>query len=378
MERCLAAFSSRSTERGQTYSFDDVYEKLSDNSVSPLLIVFSSDYDNFRLYADLFSERFPDSQIIGTTSSYNHSSEGGSEKALSAVAVYNGLECVGGVLENAGLYPIRNISRAQRAIAALNISENETDNVCCLEFTAFCGCGTELVLDTLRCAAGGIDIPLIGCTAAARRGTERSYVSLNGKIYDDACVFMYIRNLCGRISIIRENTFRNTEHFFRVTNVDCEKCRVYEINGNPAAKYLASLLGIGVSDLAENITRHPIGRLYGDNIYISDARAVIDYSAIEYYAHIYNYSRAVLLAPDNVRSFTDSFFTKLKNTGFSPSFSFAVNCALDQGIYSDKGFSASMTERLTREAGCFSGVSGLGEQTGYLHLNKTMVLAAFE
>ena len=377
MERCIAAFSGRSTERGQTYSFDDVYEKLSANGAFPVLITFSSDYDNFRLYTDLFREKFPDSHIIGTSSRTNYCSAGHGETGLAALAVYEGIRCEGGVLADADRCPIRHISEARRAIEALG-EPDENGRMLCLAYTSVSGNREELSTDTLRAAAGNRNIPLAGSTAGVRKGTERSFVSLDGKVYENACVFMYIKNLHGRCAVLRENAYRHTSHFFQITNVDCEQHRIYEINGRPAAAYLSAALETEIPVFAKNISLHPIGRLSDDKIYITEGCAVESDNSITMRSHFYNYSRGVLLEPDDPKHTAERLMRKLGDLPFSPSFSLAVNCAFDFDMFAGKGFTAESVSLLTANAGCFAGVSGRGEQTDYINVNKTLLLAVFE
>ena len=378
MKRCIAAFSDRSTQRGETFSFDDVYKRISENGEKPLLIVFASDYDNFMHYAGLFGDKFPDTQIIGSTSFTSYSSEGGSAQGLSAIAIYSGIECAGGVIHQAGRCPVLYLNEAEKAMACLGINEADKGRVCCLEFTTAYGKCEELVLDAFRKVHGNIPVPVFGSTAGVRRGTERSLVCINGKVYENACVFMYIRNLCGRIGFARENTYKHTSNFFQITNVETEKRVVYEINGRPAAPYLASMINTDVSVLSKNIMLHPIGRLYGDNIYIADAEKVNKDGSISFFSYIYNYSRAGILEPDDANVCGKAFIAKIKDIGFSPSFSIAVNCAFDYDIFEDKGFTNDMIKQLGETVGCYVGMSGCGEQADDNHLNKTMLLAAFE
>ena len=378
MKRCIAAFSDRSTQIGQTLSFDDVYERIRGNGEKPLLIIFASDYDNFSLYAGLFGEKFPDTQVMGMTSFTSTSSEGLGQQGLSALAVYEGIECAGGVLKDAGRCPILHKKEAEKAIAALGISESDKGKVCCLGFTTAYGSCEEPVLDTLRSAAGNLDIPFFGSTAGVRRGTERSRVSLNGELYEDACVFMYIRNTAGRIAFLRENTYKHTDNFVLITGVDCERRIVREINGRPAAPYMASLLRTDVPVFAKNAILHPIGRIYDDNIYIADAKKVGQDLSVSFFSHIYNLSRAVLLEPDDANACGKRLIGKVKDTGISPSFTIAVNCAFDYDIFADKGFDKDFSKHLTDTVGCFVGMSGCGEQIDNIHVNKTMLLAMFE
>ena len=378
MKRCIAAFSDRSTQIGQTFSFDDVYERIRENGDKPLLIIFASDYDNFSLYAGLFGDRFPDSQVIGMSSFTSSSSEGLGQQGLSALAVYDGIECAGGVLEEAGRCPIMYRKEADKAIATLGINESDKGRVCCLGFTTAFGHCEEPVLDTLRSAAGKLDIPVFGSTAGVRRGTERSCVSLNGELYEDACVFMYIRNTAGRIALLRENTYKHTDNFVLITGVDCERRIVSEINGRPAAPYMASLLCTDVPVFSKNTILHPIGRIYDDNIYIADADKVGNDGSVSFFSHIYNMSRAVLLEPDDANACCKRLMGKVKETGITPSFSIAVNCAFDFDVFSDKGYGKDFAKHLSDTVGCFAGMSGCGEQIDNIHVNKTMLLAIFE
>ncbi len=376
MERCITAFSCRSIEKGQKYSFDDVFEMITADGRAPKLIVFSSDYENFDLYTELLHRHFPDAQVIGTTSFLEHSSSGIGENGLSALAVYDGIECSSGVILEIRRRPAKYLNTIRSAFTRLSAGPQK--DICALEFMTAYGKCEEIVLDTFREAIGNRFFPLFGSSAGVRRGTERSFVSLNGKVYDEACVFVFIKNLNGRIAVIKENVFRPTNNFFTVTNVNCEERRLFELDGRPAAVHIASSLGIEIPDLARNIGMHPLGRVYGDNIYIADAESVGKDASISYFSHIYNYSRVVLLEPSDIHKLSENFFEKISATGFRPSFSIAVNCAFDYSIYNDKGITQGFLKELGENCGCFWGVSGCGEQISFNNVSKTMILAAFE
>lgn len=377
MERCIAAFSGRSGRIGETCSFDDVYERLSGNGI-PKLVIFSSDFDNFSLYTGLFREKFPEAHIIGMSSDCVYSSEGFSETGLSALAVYSGIEISCGVLHEAGRCPVKYISSVKRAIDELGISASDADRICCLEFTASEEYNEELVLDTFREARLDKKIPLFGSSAAVRRGTERSYVSLDGEVYEDESAFVFIRNLNGRIAVMSENTYRPTGKYFTATDVDCDSKTVYEFSGRPAAAHLASLIGADIPVVARDIARYPIGRIYDDIIYISTGRSVGKDASITFGSTVYNYSDTVLLEPDDPHTVSDRLISDIDGLGFAPSFSVAVNCAFNFDIFADTGITGSFIKRLAGKAGVFAGVSGKCEQLGCANVSKTMLLAVFE
>ncbi len=376
MERCITAFSSRSTEKGQTYTFDDVFEKITAEGRAPKLIVFSSEYENFDTYTELMHRHFPDSHVIGTTSFLQHSSDGAGKTGLSVLAVYDGIECSSGVILEIKRRPGKYLGAVSEALR--RIGGDQQKNICCLEFMTAYSRSEELVLDTFGKAVGTRYFPLIGSTAGVRTGTERSFVSLNGKVYDEACVFVFIKNLSGRIALIKENAFRATNNYFTVTNVNCDEQRLFELDGRPAAVHIASSLGIEMPDLVRNIDMHPVGLIYGDNIFTTDVCSVSRDGSMVLGSHIYNYSRIVMLEPNDVHNVSDNLFEKISASGISPSFSIAVNCTFDYGIYSDKGITERFLGKIGENCGSFWGISGCGEQIGFNHVNKTLLLAAFE
>ncbi len=377
MERCITAFSDRSTEKYQFYSFDDVYEKLTSDGRTPLLVIFSSDYDNFDHYSGLFHEKFPDTQVIGTTSFTNYCSEGFGETGLSAMAVYEGIVCESGVLLDVRRCPIKHKSAVEKAYDDIRLMGTQDNDICCIEFTTAFGKCEELVLDTFRNVTGDA-VPVIGSSSGVRKDTERSFVSLNGKVYDEACVFMFIKNLHGHISVIRENTYRPTVHFFTVTSVDGDDRVIYELDGRTAAPYVSEIIGTDMHDLIRNLWRHPLGRIYCDNIYITEAEHVGRDGSFTMFSHVYNCTRIVLLEPDDVGHVRDRLFGKIAGINYEPSFSLAVNCAFDFDIFADKGVTKPFLDELKDRIGVFSGVSGCGEQIDMNHVNKTMLLVMFE
>ena len=378
MERCVAALSGRRTTDGQSRFFDDVYEKLSAQGRAPELIIFTSDYDSFPDCTLMLHESFPETQVVGVTSSTNYSSDGLAENALSALAVYEGLECFTGVLEDVSRCPIRCRGSADRALRELKYTDADKGRVCCLEFTTAYAPGTELALDTLGEVVGERDIPAFGSSAAVRRGTQRSRVSLNGKVCNEGCVFAFIRNLNGRIALVHENTYRPANRFFTVTGTDCERHKVTEIDGRPAAAHLAALFGVQIPELARNAALHPIGRIYGERIYPAEIQSLEPDGSVRFRSYIYNYSRGVLLEPDDPGRVRERFLDGINGTGFRPGFSLAVNCAFDYDMFADKGLDELSVKTFTEKCGCFLGVSGCGEQLYGHHVSKMMLLAAFE
>jgi hypothetical protein len=112
-----------------------------------------------------------------------------------------------------------------------------------LEFSTAKGKSEELVLDTFVSILEPLNIPVFGGNAGVEDGKE-TLVSLNGKVYENACVFLILRNLRGKIFLYKENIYRPTNHFFIATDVNIDDHIVYELDKKPAAEVIAQTLGI--------------------------------------------------------------------------------------------------------------------------------------
>ena len=134
----------------------------------------------------------------------NFSTNGYSEKGLSVMAIYSGVECSSGLIYEVSRHP-KNYSRhIHEALKSLT----STDNTCCLEFTTSGFRCEELVLDTFEENLEGTNIKVAGSTAGSNIDEKTSLVALNGDIYVETCAFIFIHNLQGRIQLYRENLFR--------------------------------------------------------------------------------------------------------------------------------------------------------------------------
>lgn len=371
MERCLLALSGTGVKEDD---FEVCYQKLSSQNCSPKIIIFFSDYDDLWYYAKQLKEKFPEATSIGCSTCINFSTEGYSEKGLSSMAIFNGVECSSGLIYEVSRHPknyTRHISDALKSLTS-------TDNTCCLEFTTSGFRCEELVLDTFEEILKDTGIKVAGSTAGSNIDEKTSAVALNGDIYVETCAFIFIHNLQGKIQLYRENLFRPTTHQLRITDVDCEQQRVYEFDNKPAAEVLRNLLNVNNEDLLATLKINPIGRIEGDNILISEAKKIMPDDSIIYYTRLYNMTRVVLLEIDHFDSVWDETQKHIKKLLPNPSFTIAVHCISRTLLLKSQNRFNDFLNRLTSISGKYIGVSGYGEQIMYNSLNQSLVLISFE
>ena len=371
MERCLVALSGTGTKETD---FAICYDKLASQNCCPKIIIFYSDYTDLWYYAKQFKEKFPEATSIGCSTCINFCTEGYSEKGLSAMAIYSGVECSCGLIYEVSRHPKNYSQHIRDALKSLT----STDNTCCVEFTTSGFRCEELVLDTFEEILQDTGIKVAGSTAGSNIDEKTSAVALNGDIYIESACFIFIHNLQGKIQLYRENLFRPTSHQLRITDVDCEQQRVYEFENKPAAEVLCSLLKVDKKELLQTLKINPIGRIEGDNILISEAKDVMPDDSIVYYTRLYNMTRVVLLEMDHFESVWDETAKHMKKLLPNPSFSIVVHCVSRFKLVKQEGKFDNFTDRLCTMLGKYIGVSGFGEQIMFNNLNQSLVLICFE
>lgn len=370
MDRCVLALSSNSNPEE---AFSEVVTQLQAKKAAPILIIVFSEINLLGYCAKLLQKEYQNAIVIGCSTYVNFSSEGYSHSGISVMAINEGVECTAEVVYDASNYPCMYKAHITKALNELSSHEN----TCCLEFTTAFTNGEDLVLDTFQEALEGTNITVIGGTAGADAEQKNSLVTLNGELYTNSCVFVFIHNLNGRIKFFKENIYRPTKNKFVITDVDCEHQLVYEYNGLPAADVMAEVLGVSMDQLAQKLAEHPMGRIVNNDIQITQSNKVREDGAISYLARIYNHTKMVLLEADDLQKVWSETVERIKNDIDAPSFCISVSCLLRSQLFERNNKFGEFVNTL-RNFGCFIGVSGYGEQLGNVHFNQTMVLAVFE
>lgn len=377
MERTIVALSQNSIPET---AFSEVYSKIQSNGSAPILIVFFSDEENLWYYSREFNSKFPNATSLGAATYCNITTHGYSPAGLSAMAIYSGVEVAANCLYEIDKHPSNYINHVRLAMQSL--SSCDSDSTICFALTTCLCNGEGLVQDTLIDGMGENRVPLIGSSSGKRDMNKLSAVALNGAIYSNTCVFVFIHNLNGKIITYRENLFKPTKYQFQATDVDCDRCIVYEYDDQPAAKALAGSLGVKEEELQKILQTHPMGRIINrddDKIFLIEVKNVNPDGSISYYTHIYNHTIIALM---NIEEDIDNVWldTKVKLNLRMPdaSFGLIVNCLARSKYFENNDLMNSFISNLQGSSRNFIGVSGFGEQLDGDNLNQTMVLALFE
>lgn len=371
MERCIVA---NSILKVKEEAYKEVCGKLKSQGTSPKLIVFFSAQDDIWYYAQCLYKDFPEAISIGTTTYVNFSSEGCSKNGITAMAVYSGIECSTGQLYEVNRHPARYHMHIRNALKQLS----STENTCCLSFTTAFGHGEELVQDTFYQELGDT-IPVIGGSSGGNvMDASKTVVAMNGNLYANTCVFVFIHNLQGKIYLTKENIFKPTDKEYRVTDVDCDDYVVYEYDGIPAKYAMENALGVQYEENPQLFNEHPMGRITNNDIHITELNKINPDGSITYFSRIYNFTKMVVLEKDDFDTVWEKTHKQVKENIENPSFTICINCHSRTIMFEKDGRLKDFVAVLKKNYGKYIGVATFGEQLNFANLNQTMLLAVFE
>lgn len=373
MKRVINVYNS---DKSSSKVLKACYSKIEaeNGDAEPLFVIFTSDYENHSYYARMLADRFKSAQIIGCSSSYILTKGGVLQSGISMLLIYSGIEVHSGIIDDIRKNPMKSCGY----ISSILDPFSSYDNLVCVEMTsAFFGC-EELVMDTFSNVLSPLKIPVFGCTAGTARMEKKTKVSLNGKIYDEACVFAMVKNLNGRIGLYLENMFHPTDISIKATDVDCDTRTVYEFNNKPAGDALSQITGVPVDKLLDHLLMNPLGRVVGNNIYLVEPFEMNDDKSITYVSRIYSQTKVVLCEYGDPHIFWKETAQRVKNDFDKISFSLVINCISRSIFFERVNIIDEFSEMLGNNYSDYLGISGYGEQMDFEHLNQTMILAVFE
>lgn len=263
--------------------------------------------------------------------------------------------------------PILSVSKLMGHVRDLNGNAKDT---ICLDFATG---NDSVVVTTLNSCLNERGISLIGATAWENK------VSCNGIVYQGACVYALIKNKNGSIHVFKENiyTIDETMPKFIATKIEEETQKIVTLNNQSASGLYQQVLGIKESAIETQTFKNPIGRLVGDEIYITSIKSRCADGSLECYKRTNHLDSLTILKLDDYKSVIQSTVDKIKKELPSLKGVFSVNCILRYLMFNDL---KCMDEYLkTMNAlGTHVGLVGCGEHYRTQHVNQTMTCFAFD
>ena len=364
--------------RSQAVPVDDAIERACQGMTQAKFVWFTTTVDAFAETTRKMQARFPQSIVMGTTSIAAFSNAGIFHDTLEVLAIASGIECVGNVLEEADRCPLKYVGRVQEAVRRLG-THRADDTICLTATNGLISC-EESVLAVLNSVLRKENIPVFGGTAGDRGLAEKTLVSLNGKVYDKASVFVLLRNLGGSIHLYRENIYKPICEPLTATAVDAFSRKVMAYDGRPASEMEAKMHGLAASQMDRSfLDSNPVGRIIGKDMYIiANDDMDTDRRTMKYHARIYENDQIVMLQPDDYRQVNRETMQKIQREVPQPSLSIMVNCLARTLLFESEGYADEFFRSMGTVLGDYIGWGGYGEQIYEQHFNQTMIAAVFE
>lgn len=341
------------------------------NLCNPKLIIYFSKIEYFKEVTALLKEKFKDAETIGCTS-LGEISKAGINDGLSLIAFEDNVEFKTMVMKNIHKAPITYIEKLRNFKRGFN-----KQNTILFELADGLSNSEEKSLSVLSSVFEEDNIPIVGASSAGDLKLNKTFLAYNGEIYTNATVLTLLHNKNGKINIYKENIYESTEHQFVVTKASPKDRKIYEFNNKPIIKTYAEALNVPEKDVSKYFINNPIGRIIGNEVYISSIKKIEDDNSMNFYGRVYKNSYVNILKSRNPMEVLDKTIYKIKNEMPNISGTIVINCILRTVLFKEKNITSEFTSKL-QQIGSFSGITCFGEHLNNKLLNQTMLVVCFE
>ena len=338
----------------------------------PKGIIFLSDYARLPLFARELAELFPNADIIGTAGTAYHEQTADDTNILVVTAILGEAEVSAGLIGNLSTDPLSELYKLSESVKAVS---PQPDSTVCIEF---CTGNEEVLVSTMNIALEPVGVGLAGGTVYGAPEGRPSLVAYNGKVYEDACAYIVVKNTTGKAYVVRENIYDKADGPVHLaTKVNTAKKELTELDHRPAADVYSAETGVARDKIVDNVLKAPFGRIINGEIYISSMNGVLQNGAITNYKRINVNDSLYILKLKDYRAINEETRRHIRSLVAEPSMIFSVNCIYRYLLFEKDGYLKEFLTNMSRIAP-FAGYIGGGEQYNRQHVNQTMVCAVFE
>ena len=337
-----------------------------------LLLFHTSTLFDLDTVAKEISARFPHVNIVGCTSAGEFNKNGyGTEKLLAVAFLKNEFSIATALVPNLGevnFDEAHDIASGLRR--ALQGRERRYDTEQHFVISVLDGLTRheEHFLETFATAFG--NIPHLGGSAGDDLKLEATYVFYNGEFHRDAAVLLLVGT--GKpFTVFSIDHINSPVSKLVVTHADPESRTVYEINGEPAAQYYASLLVMKAEDLTPDVfSMFPLAVMVGGKYFIRSIQKVdLATNAITFYCAVDIGIILTFVQLGDCIEALESKLDKLRAQLGEPEFVYACDCFLRR-LEIQQGKNDHEIRRLQQRYNV-AGFNAYGEHIHSVHLNQT-------
>lgn len=331
---------------------------------NPSALLFITNAENLEKHAQELEQAFPGIPSIGAVGqSYGDAKT--NENGVTVIALSDGIKATANVLKELSVMPVKYIRNIENDIEQLN---GKSENTVCFDF---CTGNDSRLVTTMYSVLGRKQISLVGGTS------NSTAVAMNGKIYEDACVYLMIKNEHGKVKVYKENIYKPMlQHRMIATKTEPKKYMINEIDGKSAEKIYCDFLGISKEEAKTQTFKNPMGRCYGDEVYLISIKQVIN-GSLECYRQITNMDTLVMMELDDYKQVVQNTLTTMQSDFSHISAILSVNCLFRYLFFHDEHYWDDYLKTMC-SISTHAGLVGMGEHYTNQHVNQTMCCVVFE
>ena len=224
-----------------------------------------------------------------------------------------------------------------------------------------------------------------GCVVEGELGTlagvdlqfNTTFASLNGECVTDGGVIVFVKTT-KKFTIQKENIFKPSGRKVVLTGVDTANRKLLTIDGKPATTEYARAVGIPENRIDDASLMNPLGRMFGDNIFISSIAGVNSDRSFNMYCRVMPNTKVDIMELGDVKAIMDSTCNAIEENISRPGFVFFINCILRTLAFESNDQGNYLVNLYQSRFGKVAGFSSYGEQIGKVNSNQTLVVLAME
>jgi len=355
---------------------DALGEQLGVGPHAAVLLYASPRFDRAQLCAAV-QAKFPGVPVLGATTAGEIGPGGLLDESLVAVALpqqhfrvaYAVLDDVRTAVVEQGAVAAR---QAMQSLAAAGPWPSRNDTVALLMVDGL-SVAEEQLASSVSNELGGI--PLVGGSAGDELALVTTSVFADGRSLDHGAVVALLQTDLP-FTVFRAQHFVPGDRRMVVTSADSARRVVYELDGEPAAPYLAASLGLTTEQLGPEVFAiHPVVVRIGGQEYVRSIQKADGDGSLTFYCAV---EEGLVLRDGRCVGLIDSLqdaMAAVRSKIGAPQLTIAFDCIQRRLAYEREGACDAVGEVL--HAARSLGFSTYGEQFCGMHVNQTLTGVAF-
>lgn len=360
----------------------DLCRQLKKGSDEYQCVIFfaSVSYDFEVLSADL-KKYFKSAEVVGVSTAGEITPKGFMKNGIVLTTMSCSKTKISGVLvRDLNLYPIiyrSDIECAMKKCGILPGSQQSHKDAFALTFVNGLCNAEDALLSLLYAIVKNDDFSVAGGSAGDDLKFNKTFVSYNGECISNGGVIVFIKTQC-KFDIRKENLYRSGDKRITLTKTDTINRKILSIDGKLPQAVYAEKLDIPFSEVANAALDHPIGRVFGKNIFISSIAGINPDNTFSMYSRVLPNTTAEILELGNIDDIVHETCGNICEVIPNRGFTLLINCILRTIIFENKNICGNVTNIWNKYFKKYCGFSSYGEQIGRINSNQTLVTVVIE